>query len=85
MWKALARNGIQTLMDVIREYPERLLMMPYIGPSKFRQIEKLLLPGNFYEPITGDVVHDLQHAARLGTFLRRAQGTLRRFDLKTNK
>lgn len=85
LWKALARNGIQTIKDVIRSYPEQLLIMPHIGPRKFRLIEKLLFPGYFYEPITGDVEHDLQHAARHGTVLRRAQGTLRRFDLKVTE
>lgn len=50
LWRALARNGITTMKEVRRLYPEELLQMPDIGPRTFRKIEALLFPGQYYVP-----------------------------------
>jgi hypothetical protein len=50
LWRALARNGLKTMEEVRRLYPEKLLQMPDIGPRAFRKIEALLFPGQYYVP-----------------------------------
>lgn len=82
LWRALARSGILTVEQVRAIYPEQLLMMPDIGARRFRMIEKILFPGRFYAPTTGDVEHGMLYVAQIGTMLRRAQGELCRQDLK---
>ena len=50
LWRALARNGIMTMEEVRRLYPEDLLQIPDVGPRTFRKIEALLFPGQYYVP-----------------------------------
>ena len=50
LWRGLARNGLKTMEEVRRLYPEELLQMPDIGPRTFRKIEALLFPGQYYVP-----------------------------------
>ncbi|WP_133857994.1 hypothetical protein [Comamonas sp. JUb58] len=84
-WRALARNDIHKRGQVIDSYPEKLLLMPYIGPSKFRTIEKIFFPGHFYAPNIGDSNNKMQNDAGPGTVLRRAQGDLHRYDLNSKQ
>jgi hypothetical protein len=82
LWRALARNGVLTFDQAKEIYPEQLMLMPHIGPRKFRLIEQALFPDCFYAPISGDEERDIHTAAKLGTVLRRAQGALHRHDLE---
>lgn len=82
LWKALARNGITTLEQVEQAYPDKLLVMPYIGPRTFRQIEEHLFPGQRYvpSPKEADAPAVVFFVHREAPYFRRAQSILRRFD-----
>ena len=46
----LEKNGIHTVEDVQRAYPNRLLKMRGIGMLRFKQIEVVLFPGESFTP-----------------------------------
>lgn len=46
----LQRNGISTVEAAFRAYPDQLLKLPGMGISKFRQLERILFPGETFTP-----------------------------------
>ncbi|WP_313330497.1 helix-hairpin-helix domain-containing protein [Comamonas sp.] len=48
--KLLDNNGIYTVEAAFRAYPDQLLKLPGMGISKFRQLERILFPGETYTP-----------------------------------
>ncbi|WP_312417722.1 helix-hairpin-helix domain-containing protein [Comamonas sp.] len=48
--KLLESNGIYTVEAAFRAYPDQLLKLPGIGISKFRQLERILFPGETFTP-----------------------------------
>lgn len=84
LWRVLARNGITTIEQAAQSYPEKLLLMPSVGPRTFRKIEESLFPGKHYAPPQqeGAVQPDLDETSRALPFFRRTQNALRRHDLK---
>lgn len=84
LWRVLARNGITTIEQAAQSYPDKLLQMPSVGPTTFRQIEESLFPGMRYAPSLCEQIapHDLALASKSQPFFRRVQNALRRHDLK---
>ncbi len=84
LWRVLARNGITTIEQATQSYPEKLLLMPSVGPTTFRKIEESLFPGMHYAPPQQEGVaqSDLDQTAKALPFFRRTQNALRRHDLK---
>jgi hypothetical protein len=85
LWKLLARHGITTLAQVDALYPAKLLKIHYLGPVRFRQIEKLLFPGRCYAvPVPALIeTDDLEGTSLEGLVSRRVLITLRRHGIKT--
>ncbi|ULR90909.1 helix-hairpin-helix domain-containing protein [Comamonas sp. B21-038] len=46
----LESNGIYTVEAAFRAYPDQLLKLPGMGISKFRQLERILFPGETFTP-----------------------------------
>lgn len=46
----LEGNGIYTVQAAFRAYPDRLLKLPGMGISRFKQLEQILFPGKSYKP-----------------------------------
>lgn|GEM_PF-368758 len=46
----LESNGIYTVEAAFRAYPDHLLKLPGMGISKFRQLERILFPGETFTP-----------------------------------
>lgn len=51
LWRLLARHDIRTVAQVEQLYPKKLWEMHYVGPVRFREIEKYLFSGKKYEPL----------------------------------
>lgn len=87
LWRALARNGLTTLEEVRRLYPEQLLQMPDIGPRTFRKIEGLLFPNQYYVPQFRDDLKndDLDGKSKYRPALWRALMELQRADRESTQ
>jgi len=46
----LESNGIYTVEAAFKAYPDQLLKLPGMGISKFRQLERILFPGETFTP-----------------------------------
>ncbi|GAB2813981.1 hypothetical protein GCM10027276_13460 [Comamonas piscis] len=46
----LENNGIYTVEAVFRAYPVQLLKLPGMGISRFKQLERILFPGETFTP-----------------------------------
>ena len=87
LWRALGRNGLTTLEEVKRRYPEDLLQMPNIGPRTFRKIEALLFPNQHYVPQFRDDLknEDLDGKSKYRPALWRALRELQRADRESTQ
>ena len=48
--KALARNGIETIDQIVANYPKNLLRINGFGLASLRAVEAAFLPGKTYSP-----------------------------------